>query len=647
MPRAITSATSLDNLTKEAKRWLKALREARADARARFEQAYPNGPAHPVLRDVQHAIAREHGQDNWITLKRELAARDSGASLPVSKTTEEFEQLAADLMLAFNSRDTDALQRLNDRYHRAFTLDDLWSEIWRRLYSFRQRASSNRQEPLHLDEAQIVIAQNAGFSSWAALIEAPDIRRPPVPPYAVDVTASRISPLRHLNDTEWDALIAALGEHRVTRLEASNVTDDVIARVARLEHVTGMSLSGSRSLTDEGILLLAGMPQLRHLNLSDTNATDRGLEVLRHLPNLETFEMTWHRGVTDAGLAQLKWCDRLERVDLMGTFTGDGVIEALQNKPALRSFSSGRLVTDAGVRLLRHFPRFTTWRGEGPRDASEPDVDSTRLLIDGPFTDEGLSTLATLEGVFALDLFWHVTGITPDGFAHLVHMPNLGSLGADGALTNDEVFRHLARMPRLRRLRAQDTHATDEGFVALSRSQSLEGLWCGRDDLSLGTRGFVALSTMPVLSALGVNCKKVDDAGLSALPRFAALTQLTPIGFSDAGFRHVGKCERLENLSCMYCRETTDAATAHVAGLRLRQYYAGLTEITDRSLEILGRMTSLEDVEFYECMDVTDRGIKFLADLPNLRQIGVTGMPHVTFDGTRVFSSRVRVMYST
>ena len=48
----------------------------------------------------------------------------------------------------------------------------------------------------------------------------------------------------------------------------------------------------------------------------------------------------------------------------------------------------------------------------------------------------------------------------------------------------------------------------------------------------------------------------------------------------------------------MYCRDTTDTATEHIAALRLRYYYAGLTLITDRSLEILGRMTSLEQVEF-------------------------------------------------
>ena len=58
-------------------------------------------------------------------------------------------------------------------------------------------------------------------------------------------------------------------------------------------------------------------------------------------------------------------------------------------------------------------------------------------------------------------------------------------------------------------------------------------------------------------------------------------------------------------------------------------------------------MRSLKDVEFYECMKVTDSGVKFLADLPNLRQFGVTGMPHVTFDGTQVFPSRVGVTYWT
>ena len=57
MTRRITPQTTLENLKKEAKRWLKALRANDPEARERFA----NGPAHPVLRDVQHALALEYG----------------------------------------------------------------------------------------------------------------------------------------------------------------------------------------------------------------------------------------------------------------------------------------------------------------------------------------------------------------------------------------------------------------------------------------------------------------------------------------------------------------------------------------------------------------------------------------------------------
>ena len=130
------------------------------------------------------------------------------------------------------------------------------------------------------------------------------------------------------------------------------MTDSVLARIAALDHVTRLNLGGSRELTDDGLLHLARMPQLEHLDLSEYpggKLTDRGLEVLRHLPNLRTFEMTWQAGISDAGVANLKFCDRLERVNLMGSPTGDGAIEALQGKAALRYFSSGKLVTDAGL----------------------------------------------------------------------------------------------------------------------------------------------------------------------------------------------------------------------------------------------------------------------------------------------------------
>ena len=80
--------STLDNLKKEAKRWLKALRGRNPDARARLARAWPDAPAEPVLRDVQHALAREHHHESWKAFKEAIGTgeRDTPRSdVPTDK----------------------------------------------------------------------------------------------------------------------------------------------------------------------------------------------------------------------------------------------------------------------------------------------------------------------------------------------------------------------------------------------------------------------------------------------------------------------------------------------------------------------------------------------------------------------------------
>ena len=72
MRRSLSAASSLQNLKREAKRWLRSLRAHEPEARARLERATQGAPAHATLRDVQLALAREHGLDGWSDLKREV-----------------------------------------------------------------------------------------------------------------------------------------------------------------------------------------------------------------------------------------------------------------------------------------------------------------------------------------------------------------------------------------------------------------------------------------------------------------------------------------------------------------------------------------------------------------------------------------------
>src|SRR5688572_23672687 len=65
--------TSLESLRKEAKRWLKALRAGEAHALARLEKVLPRHSTQPGLREVQQALAREHGFASWAELKEHVA----------------------------------------------------------------------------------------------------------------------------------------------------------------------------------------------------------------------------------------------------------------------------------------------------------------------------------------------------------------------------------------------------------------------------------------------------------------------------------------------------------------------------------------------------------------------------------------------
>jgi hypothetical protein len=201
----------------------------------------------------------------------------------------------------------------------------------------------------------------------------------------------------------------------------------------------------------------------------------------------------------------------------------------------------------------------------------------------------------------------------------------------------------IAALPALRFLMCQDAVAGDAGFGALASSPSIEYVW-GRRCYNLGTVGFQRLSVMPRLGGLAVSCRNVAKHGLAVLPEFPRLRELVPIDVNDDGFEYIGQCARLEALHCMYCRTVTDRAADCIRPLtRLRDYQAWSTAATDRTLEILGELRSLEHIRISNCTGVSDAGLEALAALPKLRAIELEGLPGVTMEGATVFRSSVRV----
>jgi Leucine-rich repeat (LRR) protein len=491
----------------------------------------------------------------------------------------------------------------------------------------KRRASADDDVPITLDDARFLVATEYGFGNWESLRAfAESGHLPPrlaaKPVRLVDSGAPEISQTL-LTTRDWDEALGRLAERPSARLSAQGqMTDAIMADVARIEGLTELDLSGSQGLTDDGIRPLAKLSRLRVLDLSKTNVTDRGLRVLGELPSLESLSLSLTR-ITDDGAANLAACDALVRVNLAWTPSGDGALRALAGKPELRSVYTGNGVTDAGLPLLHEIPAFKTWRGEEPEMALFTDSGNpNNLWLRGRFTDRGMEQLRGLDGLFDLNLDDSGLAITAAAMAPLVSLARLGRLSVDA---KDDWMPYLAAMPRLRFLLVQDTTASDDGFVTLSRSKSIELLW-GRRCHNLGTRGFLALGGMPALKNLAVSCANVEDRGVAALPSFPSLRELMPMDVPDAGYRHIGKCERLESLILMYCGDTTDAATEHITGLRhLTNYYNSYTSISDRTPELLSTLDSLERVTFDACHGLTNTGVARLARLPRLRELRVAG----------------------
>src|SRR5512146_942492 len=538
MSRRITPSGALENMKREAKRWLKALRANVQEARTRLKRALPNAPRVPTLRDVQHALARERGFAGWAELKAQL----SGSRVSPRPTLAAYERKAVNLLEAYRTGAPEAMQRhWDETWHR---------RTWETMRRYVQLDLGKRPDTeggdveLTLDDARLWVARDHGFESWPALAdfvgalpgEKRFIAATPVRVFSEEGSSGEYESTR-----EWDQAIERLDSGHLTALDASGqMTDELRARISQLDHVTTLRLGGSPGLTDAGVRHLARMPHLRHLDLSGCRVSDRSLEILHELPALETVSLAG-TAITDAGVALLSSCDRLVRVDLSGTRTGNGAIKALGGKPRLSHFKSGNAVTDAGLPALHDFPVFKQWRGgDVSLGLLSPDAEPNLLGLRGQFTDRGMSHFAGLNGLFGLNIDDRNLPVTAAGLAPLVALPNLGFRGFDAT---DEAMPSIAAMPRLRFIMCQDTVAGDDGFVALGLSQSIEYIW-GRRCYNLRGRGFSALASMPALRGLSVSCRNVDDGGLSALPRFPALRELMPMDVPDDGFRHVGRCER-------------------------------------------------------------------------------------------------------
>ena len=195
------------------------------------------------------------------------------------------------------------------------------------------------------------------------------------------------------------------------------------------------------------------------------------------------------------------------------------------------------------------------------RKLKRADLSSTRI------TDIGLRLIAGCKQLERLDL--SDTCISDDGLASLAKLGRLNDLTLSETICGDGLAQ-LAAMPRLGRLDLSRTSVDVDSLGSLAGSRLHELVFTSR----VSGEVCASLAKLPELTVFDTAIVQADDADLA----------------------EISKCQRLESLSIEGVG-VTDAGVKHLTNMQGLRHLRLLGDLTDESLMVLKKMSSLKSLE--------------------------------------------------
>ena len=231
-----------------------------------------------------------------------------------------------------------------------------------------------------------------------------------------------------------------------------------LARLAAMEH---LDLRDCELDNQQLASLVAGLPRLRSLRLGGQGGhsaiDDDGLAVLAQLPQLKLLGLDY-LPIRGDGLEQLPHCPRLEELYLAGTRLDDAALQPIGNCSSLRKLRlAATEIGAAGLQWLTDLPLNELDLSQCPR------VDQLAL--------EQVGQIASLQ---RLNLFR--TSTTDRGLVHLADLPELTWLNLDATSISDAGLEHLGVLRRLTFLHLGSTAVSDRGLPQLTGLSQLQTL---------------------------------------------------------------------------------------------------------------------------------------------------------------------------
>lgn len=362
--------------------------------------------------------------------------------------------------------------------------------------------------------------------------------------------------------------------------EAGGGNPELFAAAAKLQGLTDIICSGP-DVTNEAVAALQGHPRLERLDATDRSGIgDEGVEILATIPNL--FDLNLERSeISDAAYPHLAKFKKLKGLRANLTKTTDVGVKALADCVQLErlDFRDCTGVSDEGILALGKLTKMRSFKVWGRQ-----------------ITDASLTVIGKLTNLASLGL--QDTRVSGAGGA-LAGLTKLTEVDAFRSTFSDEGLKSLTGAKGLKTLKLRDCQVTPEGLQVLSGFTNLERLDLSEsraDDSTLA-----AISGLAKLVELELWMSQVTDEGLTNLAKLPlkSLTVEDVYDVTDAGMQHIGKIKTLESLTLTKTGVTDEGLSGLYPLENLRELYLDNTVVSKQGVSALkSKLPKLQKVSF-------------------------------------------------
>ncbi|MBN2588988.1 MAG: sigma-70 family RNA polymerase sigma factor [Sedimentisphaerales bacterium] len=224
-------------------------------------------------------------------------------------------------------------------------------------------------------------------------------------------------------------------------------------------------------------------------------------------------------------------------------------------------------------------------------------------LILYSWTWQNPSTLSLLEKLKPDDIYsltlspkWSIGGQSPNDkcLPYVLHLSELKTLNIDGANITTKGLESLAGLKSLKSF-CPPANVYDSGLAAVGKIKSLQVIRMSEDN-SMTNAGLKQLTNLKSLRILQIPAVRVTDEGLKVLSELPNLNYLMLSG-------------NFTNNAPLYLKDVSS----------LRAIKIDSEQFDDSGMKNLARLTQLESIDVYWNNRITDEGVKYLKNLPNLK----------------------------